>query len=213
MGKKIVSQLVNKGLLNSYADIFYLDQDLLKRLDRMGDKSAWNLKNAIEQSKNITFDRLIYSMGIRHVGEHLASLLANQFHSLSRLMTATLEDLAAIEGIGPIVAESVFHFFQQEENRTTIHRILSSGVEILYDAPSEETLKGKVFVITGSLNMLTRSQAQKAIETAGGKVTGSVSRNTDFLVVGENPGSKLQRAKELGVEIIDEPTLNKLLYG
>jgi DNA ligase (NAD+) len=184
---------------------------MLKNLERMGPKSAENIMEAIEKSKQITLARFVYSLGIRHVGEHVAGILATTFGSLEKLMVATVDDLTAVDGVGPVVAESIEDFFKQDENRTAVDDIVAGGVRILGETPRKQGgLEGKVFVLTGTLETLTRSQAKKIIETAGGKVTGSVSRNTDYLVAGASPGSKLQRATELGVPIIDEETLMRL---
>jgi DNA ligase (NAD+) len=211
LGDKLVEQLVDKDLFKSYADLFYLDEEKLIALERMGPKSARNLTSAIETSKKISFHRFLYALGIRHVGEHVARILANNFESLEKLNMGTFDDLKSIEGIGPIVAESVINFFGQDENRKVVKRILGSGIDIIQDAPlKEEHLKGKVFVLTGTLKGMTRSEAKEMIEKAGGKVTGSVSRNTDYLVAGTAPGSKLNRAVDLGTEIITEETLKKL---
>ncbi|MBU0988249.1 MAG: NAD-dependent DNA ligase LigA, partial [Proteobacteria bacterium] len=155
--------------------------------------------------------RFVYALGIRHAGEHVANVLADHFKNLEKLMSATVEDLQAIEGIGPVVADSLANFFKREENRKIIDRILNSGVKILEKTDTREaSLAGKVFVLTGTLETLTRSDAKNMIGKAGGKVAGSVSRNTDFLVVGASPGSKLSRAQELGVTVIDEAALIRL---
>ncbi len=211
LGDKLVEQLVDKGLLFSYADIFRLNEDTLKNLERMGPKSAENIIGAIEKSKQITLARFIYSLGIRHVGEHVAGILATRFGSPEKLIGATLDDLTAIKGVGPVVAESIAGFFKEPENRNTVNDIMAGGVRILGEAARKQgRLEGKIFVLTGTLETLTRTQAKNIIETAGGKVTGSVSRNTDYLVAGASPGSKLQRANDLGVPIIDEETLRRL---
>ncbi|MBU0987989.1 MAG: NAD-dependent DNA ligase LigA, partial [Proteobacteria bacterium] len=212
LGDKLIEQLVEKKLLHSYADIFQLKEDVLKDLERMGSKSAENIVRAIEASKQITINRFIYALGIRHVGEHVAGILARSFKSLEKLIGTKKEELGAIGGVGPVVAESIVGFFGQDENRKIVTKIIDSGVQILRDnAHKQGTLAGKIFVLTGTLETLTRDEAKKAIERAGGKVTGSVSRNTDYLVAGASPGSKLKRAEELGVDIIDEKTLMKLM--
>ena len=210
LGDKLVEQLVDKGLLFSYAEIFRLDEDTLKNLERMGAKSAENIMDAIEKSRQITLARFIYSLGIRHVGEHVAGILATTFGSLEKLIGATVDDLTAVDGVGPVVAESITSFFKASENRNTVNDIMAGGVRILDETTRKQSLlEGKVFVLTGTLETLTRSQAKTIIETAGGKVTGSVSRNTDYLVAGTSPGSKLQRATDLAVPIIDEETLRR----
>jgi len=212
LGDKLVEQLVDKELLSTFADIFNLTEGILSELERMGAKSAANLKNAIESSKSISFARFLFALGIRHVGEHVATLLADHFSDLHSLMNSSREKLEAIEGIGPIVAESVASYFKQAENRRTISQILDSGVKI-EAAVRKKTgkLTDRVFVLTGALQNFTRSEAKALIEAAGGKVSGSVSGRTDYVVAGDSPGSKLERARELGVEIIDEATLSKML--
>ncbi len=212
LGEKLIEQLVDKELLYSYADIFKLKEDMLKNLDRMGSKSAGNIVRAIEDSKRITLNRFIYALGIRHVGEHVAGILARSFESLEKLIDTTKEELEAIDGVGPVVAASIVDFFGQDENRKIVIKFIDSGVRIFSNnAHKQGTLAGKIFVLTGTLATLTRDEAKKVIENAGGKVTGSVSRNTDYLVAGASPGSKLKRAQELGVDIIDEETLKKMM--
>ena len=212
LGEKLIEQLVDKDLLFSYADIFRLKEDMLKNLDRMGSKSAANILSAIEESKRVTLSRFLYALGIRNVGEHVAGILAGSFESLKRLIGATPGELVAIDGVGPVVAESIVEFFKKDENRKIIDDMIVNGVKIFRDnAHKQDTLAGKIFVLTGILETLTRSEAKRAIEEAGGKVAGSVSRNTDYLVAGASPGSKLKRAQELGVDIIDEQTLMRLM--
>jgi DNA ligase (NAD+) len=211
MGDKLINQLVDKGLLSSYADIFGLSEDTLQALERMGPKSAENIINAIKKSKRISFKRFLYGLGIRHVGEHVAGIIASRFKNIDSLAGATPEDLAFLEGIGPVVAESAVRFFRQDENRKALNKIMDSGVHVYFEGEKKQgAVSDKSFVLTGALESMTRSQAKKLIETAGGRVTGSVSRSTDYLVVGASPGSKLDQAKKLGVEIIDEAAL--LMY-
>lgn len=211
LGTKLVDQLVDKKLLSSFADIFNLDENALSELERMGAKSAANLKNAIEHSKSIAFARFLFALGIRHVGEHVAALLADHFHDLDALMDCPREELESVEGIGPIVAESITHFFDQERNLHIVNQLFDSGVK-LETAARRKTgkLKDQVFVLTGALQNFSRSQAKALIEAAGGKVSGSVSGNTDYVVAGESPGSKLTKAKELGVAVIDEARFKEL---
>ena len=211
LGDKLVDQLVAEGLVTTYADLFNLEIDTLAGLERMGKKSAENLINAIAASKKISFARFMYSLGIRHVGEHIAALLADQFDSLEQLADSSEEMLTAIEGIGPIAARSIVDFFKQAENLDTIRRILQSGIQIEFASPViRKSLAGRTFVLTGALATMTRQQAKEQIAAAGGKVSGSVSRNTDFIVVGESPGSKLAKARELGVTVIDEAKFKEL---
>jgi DNA ligase (NAD+) len=174
-------------------------------------KSATNIINAIEEKKQITLSRFLYALGIHHVGEHVAGILASTFQSLENLLRATTDDLEAVEGVGPVVAKSVANFFQQDENKKAVNDISANGVIILQeDRKKRGALENKVFVLTGTLETMTRTQAKKSIEMAGGRVAGSVSRNADYLVVGISPGSKLKRANELGIEVIDETTLKKI---
>jgi len=212
LGTKLVDQLVDKKLLSSFADIFRLDENALGELERMGAKSAANLVNAIENSKSITLARFLFALGIRHVGEHVAELLADHFHDLAAIRDCPREELELIEGIGPIVAESIANFFGQESNLQIINQLLDNGVKLkIADRIKNDRLKDRVFVLTGTLPNLTRSQAQALIAAAGGKVSGSVSGNTDYVVAGESAGSKLNKAKELGVKIIDEAALKEML--
>ncbi len=212
LGDKLVDQLVEKGLVSSFADLFQLEAETLAALDRMGAKSAENLIRALEQSKDIRFSRFLYALGIRHVGEHVAVLLADHFGDLKQLMGCPEDELTAIEGVGPVVAKSISTFFKQENNIASVQRILNSGIRIKYQSPKiATTLAGKVFVLTGTLASMTRRDAREKIEARGGKLSGSVSRNTDFVVAGESPGAKLAKAMDLGVEVIDEAALLELL--
>ena len=212
LGDKLVEQLVDNGLLASYADIFYLDAVKVEDMERMGPRSTEKLAYAIEKSKKIKFNRFLYALGIRHVGEHVAKILAEKFKSLDNLLLATAKEIEAVEGVGFVIAESVVIFFKQNTNREVISRIIESGVCILFQTVEKErTLENKVFVLTGTLEDLTRNQAKEMIEAAGGRVSGSVSKKTDYLVAGSSPGSKLSLAKDLGVEIIDQATLQKML--
>ena len=214
LGDKLVDQLVEKKLLMSFADLFKLDADTLAELERMGAKSAANLIQAIENGKQISFARFVYALGIRHVGEHVAVLLAGHFASLEALVSCSKDDLIAIEGIGPVVAKSIASFFSREENLIIVDRILNSGAQIIFESQKMTgLLKGKVFVLTGTLEHMTRRQAKEMITAAGGKVSGSVSKNTDYVVAGEAAGSKLAKARELGIDIIDEVAFKEMLEG
>jgi len=214
LGEKLTGQLVDAGLLTSYADIFQLTIEKLLKLNRMGQKSAENLISAIDRSKKIQLNRFLYSLGIRHVGENIADILAGKWESLKAVMQQTPESLAAVEGIGKTIAESLHGFFSDPGNREILDRLLENGVEILPVTPvARKTLEGKFFVLTGTLPNLTRSQAKALIEASGGKVGSAVSRNTSYLVAGEAAGSKLEAARKIGVEIIDEPALMQLLEG
>jgi DNA ligase (NAD+) len=213
LGEKLIDQLVDLKLISSCADIFHLTADSLQKLDRMGPKSADNLIKAIENRKRISFHRFLFGLGIRHVGEHAAKILSGAFQNLSELEKTTGPQLEAIDGIGPVVAASISIFFSQEENRRIIQRLIDGGVTIIYDAPRvfKNKLSGKSFVLTGTLESLSRSQAKTLIEGAGGKVSGSVSRKTDYVVAGESPGSKLEAARELGVPVLNESEFKALV--
>jgi len=212
LGDKLVDQLVERKLLTSYADLFKLDAKTLAGLERMGAKSAANLVQAIENGKRISFARFIYALGIRHVGEHVAVLLAAHFESLEALVGCSKDGLIAIEGIGPVVAASIASFFSRKENLIIVERILYSGVQIVFEVPKMAgRLDGKVFVLTGTLQSMTRRQAKEMIAAAGGKMSGSVSRNTDYVVAGESTGSKLAKARELGIDIIDEDAFREMI--
>jgi len=211
LGDKLVDQLVDKQMVSSYADLFKLDAESLTALDRMGAKSAENLMDAIESSKQVSFARFLYALGIRHIGEHIAVLLASQFDSLEMLTNCSEEQLTAIEGVGPVVAKSFTSFFRQAENLATVQRTLNSGVQILFEAPAKTGgLAGKTFVLTGALETMTRRQSKEMVEAAGGKVRSAVSRNTDFVVAGDSPGSKLAKARELGVAVLNEAEFKEL---
>jgi DNA ligase (NAD+) len=216
LGDKLIDQMVEKNLLASFGDIFELERKVVAGLDRMGVKSARNLLNAIDGSKNVSLQRFIYALGIRHVGEHVARLLAERFRYLESLSNASMEELESIGGVGSKVAGSLVSFFSRAENGDIIHRLFQNGVHI--ESPglpkqSEDPLAGKSFVLTGTLSGITREQAKKMIEASGGRVIGAVSRKTDFVVAGSSPGSKFRRARELGVRVIDESELQRLVGG
>ncbi|MDJ0720431.1 MAG: NAD-dependent DNA ligase LigA [Desulfobacterales bacterium] len=214
LGRKIVAQLVDKGLVKSFPDLFGLEVETLAGLERLAEKSARNLVDAINASRKIDLDRFIFALGIRHVGEHAARLMAREFGTWEKLADARLEDLEAIDGIGPIVGQSLVSFCSQETNRRMMQSLLARGLELVAPAESNTStdgLAGKTFVITGTLAGMTRRQAKEAVEAAGGKVTGSVSRKTNFLVAGEAPGSKYAKAESLGVVILNESEFRRLL--
>ena len=212
LGEKLVDQLVEKGLVKTYADLFRLDAETLSRLDRMGEKSAENLIAALEAGKRVLLSRFIYALGIRHVGEHVASILADRFGDLDKWIAAPEDELAAVDGVGPVIAASIRAFFGRHENREVVEQLKDAGVKIHHEKKETDLggLAGKVFVLTGALSGMTRDDAKRRIEAAGGKVTGSVSGKTDYLVVGGEPGSKLERAQQLGVEILNEEAFEAL---
>ena len=212
LGDKLVEQLVAKKILSSYADIFSLDKQTLSALGRMGEKSAANLMRAIAMRKEVSLSRFVYALGIRHVGEHTAKIMAAELQTLENLIVAAKEELEGLDGLGPIVAASVVAFFGKAANQKIVSQILHSGVKIVKTGETVPgSLAGKVFVLTGMLAGLTRSEARELIEGASAKVAGAVSRNTNYLVAGKSPGSKLRRAQELGVQIIDETEFKVLL--
>ncbi len=216
LGEQRVDQLVDGGLVRVLPDIFSLDAARLAALDRMGGKSAAKLVAAIDASRATTLARLIYALGIRHVGEATARDLARHFGSLDALMEAPVGALEAVPDVGPVVAESIRLFFEQTHNREVLAQLRAAGVHWSEQAsvPGQGgtgVLEGRVFVLTGTLPHLGRDDVKARIEAAGGRVTGSVSKKTDFVVAGAEPGSKLARAMELGVTVLDEAALMELL--
>ena len=214
LGDKLVDQLVDRGLVHSPADVYGLSLDTLAGLERMAEKSAANLLAAIEASKTTTLARFIFALGIRNVGEATARDLALHFGSLDKLLAATETDLLAVRDVGPIVAQSIVQFFAESHNLDVVNKLRGAGVhwpESTGVQQSSGILAGKTLVLTGSLPTLTRDAAKEKIEAAGGKVAGSVSKKTDYVVAGEEAGSKLAKAQELGVTILDEAGLLALL--
>ena len=214
LGDKLITQLIEKGLVTEPADLYELTKEDLLTLDKVAEKSATNLLQAIEKSKKTTLAKFIYALGIRHVGEHIAGVLASHFGSIEALKNASEEEFMAIEEIGPEIAQSIVSYFQDEENRRQLKRLLDSGIEL--EAPAklaESPIAEKTFVLTGTLASMTRSQAKEIIEKFGGRVSSSVSSATDYLVAGESPGSKLAKAREKGVSILSEEEFLKLIGG
>ncbi|MDR0379186.1 MAG: NAD-dependent DNA ligase LigA [Candidatus Accumulibacter sp.] len=214
LGEKIVEQLTGAGLLKTPADLYALDVPTLAALDRMGEKSAENLVAAIGKSKDTTLTRFVFALGIRNVGESTARDLARHFGKLDALMAADVAMLEAVPDVGPVVAESIVDFFAETHNREVIERLIESGVRWPESEGRVEAapgpLTGKVFVLTGTLPSLSRDEARALIEAAGGKVSGSVSKKTDYVVAGTDAGAKLDKARELGLRIIDEAELREL---
>ncbi|HEX7026722.1 MAG TPA: NAD-dependent DNA ligase LigA, partial [Gammaproteobacteria bacterium] len=214
LGDKLVDQLVEQKLIKHVDDLFSLTQEQLAALERMGDKSAANLIEALEKSKTTTLPRFIYALGIREVGEATAAGLANHFGDLETLMKADAEVLQAVPDVGPVVAEHVATFFEQAHNREIIDKLIDAGVhwpKIKKAASAAKPLDGKTYVLTGTLSGMTREEAKEKLQQLGAKVAGSVSKNTTAVIAGENPGSKLIKAEELGVPVLDEAELMKLL--
>jgi DNA ligase (NAD+) len=213
LGYKLVEQLVDREMVKDPADLYYLTRDDLLKLERMGERLAQNILDAIQGSKRPTLPRLIQALGIRNVGEHLAGVLAREFGSLNRLQEATAEQLVAVREVGPIVAESIRAFFSNDRNLQVLEKLSRAGVQfpVFREVKGPEPLAGQTFVLTGGLVSYTRHQARALIARLGGQVVSSVSARTDVLVVGENPGSKLQKARALGVKTMDEDEFKKLV--
>jgi len=214
LGEKLARKLFDLGLIRDVADLYELRAEQLAPLEGLGEKSAQNLIRAIERSKERPFDRVLFGLGIRHVGSATAELIAERFSGEELLRGVGVEELTQIEGVGEIVARAVVEYFSLEENRKLVRRLMEHGLNFgpVRGKPEEGPLSGRRLVITGTLSR-PRSEISDLIEGAGGTVTSSVSRNTDYLVAGENPGSKLERARELGVPVLDEEGLRRLLSG
>ena len=206
LGDKLIAKLIEEKLIQDPADIYYLKLEQLLPLERMGEKLASNIISAIERSKKTTLPKLLYALGIRNVGEHIAEVLSNHFRTMDNIKNATIEELTSILEIGPTIAESIYNFFHNEKNLHLLDKLFAAGVE--YEPVTTEEkpqpLAGKTFVFTGALSSLTRSEAEAMVKRLGGKATSSVSKKTDFVVVGENPGSKYKKAITLGVKTITE---------
>ncbi|PIY28261.1 MAG: DNA ligase [Comamonadaceae bacterium CG_4_9_14_3_um_filter_60_33] len=216
LGEKLVDQLVDAGIIHTLPDLYRLGFTALAKLARMADKSAQNILDALEKSKQTTLPRFIFGLGIRHVGEATAKALARHFGKLDAIMDASEENLLAVADVGPIVAQSIRTFFDQTHNREVVEQLRACGVTWLEGEPAPVTaqpLSGQTFVLTGTLPTLGREEAKALIEAAGGKVAGSVSKKTSFVVAGAEAGSKLDKAQELGVAVIDESRLKEMLDG
>jgi DNA ligase (NAD+) len=211
MGESLVNQLIERGLVKNVADIYDLTKKDLLSLERFADKSAQNILDEIDNSKKLPLERVIYGLGIRFVGERTAQFLAEHFGSMDALANATAEQLEEVNEVGPRIAESIAEFFGNPANRKLVERLGKAGLAFKGQKKERGTkLAGKTFVLTGTLGKYSRDEAKKLIEDAGGKVTGSVSKKTDYVVAGTDAGSKLDKAKELGVAVIDEREMEKL---
>ncbi len=210
-GSKLAESLVDKGLMKTIADVFALDFDTLATWEGMGEKKITNLRLGIESRKHIALSRFIYALGIRHVGQATASALAKHFKTLSAVQKASEEDLIEINDVGPEVAASLIHFFAEEHNQQVLQQMFEYGVQVLDDETAEadgnHPLAGKTVVITGSFSNIKRNQAKILLQQLGAKVASAVSKNTDILIAGEKAGSKLKKAEELGVQVVDETQL------
>jgi DNA ligase (NAD+) len=215
LGEALVDQLLDKKLVVSIPDIYGLRLDDLAALDRMGPKSAKNLMDEIEASKKNELARLIFALGIRHVGEKLARTLAARYGDMETLAAAAPDDLLQVEDIGPVVAESLVFFFRQPESRALLDRLKTAEIRFRDESPAAAggplPLAGLTFVVTGKLAAFSREEAKAEIERRGGTVTDSVSGKTGYLVVGEDAGSKLAKAQKLGVKTLDEEEFRKIL--
>jgi DNA ligase (NAD+) len=216
LGDKLVDQLVDAGIINTLPDLYRLGFTALANLARMADKSAQNILDALEKSKQTTLPRFLFGLGIRHVGEATAKALARHFGRLDAIMDASEDELLAVADVGPIVAQSIRTFFDQAHNREVVEQLRACGVTWPEGEPAPvapQPLSGQTFVLTGTLPTLSREEAKALIEAAGGKVAGSVSKKTSYVVAGAEAGSKLDRARELGVAVLDEDQLKELLDG
>jgi len=213
LGYKFLEQMIDKKIIQDQADLYFLKKEDMMKMDRMGDKLAQNLLDAIDQSRNPSLDNLIYALGIRNVGYHLAGVLAKNFKSIDNLAKQTVDDLTQVYEIGPIVAQSIYNFFHNPKNLKVLEKLKKGGVKFPVEKikAKETPLSGKTFVLTGGLDSFTRDEAQKIIEDMGGRVSSSVSKKTDYVVVGKDPGSKYDSALKLGVKTINEEEFKKLI--
>lgn len=215
LGPAVINQLLQAGLIHNAADLYYLKKEQLLTLERMGEKSADNLLNSLENSKQRTLAQVIFALGIRLVGQNVAKVLARQFHSLETLQQADYDTLVVIDEVGPKIAESITDYFQKDRHTAFLQRLAEAGVRLSGNEAEQKqenaAFAGKIFVLTGTLPTLDRREASAMIEQAGGKASGSVSKKTDYVLAGENAGSKLTKAQELGIAIIDEETFLQML--
>ncbi|MFQ5881819.1 MAG: NAD-dependent DNA ligase LigA [Candidatus Methylomirabilales bacterium] len=213
LGEAVVNQLVERGLVKDFADLYHLDVETLASLERLAQKSAKNLYDAIQGSKGRGLARLLFGLGIRYIGAHAAGLLAQHYGSMERLLMATEEELAGIFGIGPRIAASVARFLAHEENRHVIERLQAVGANMIEEVAGagKKVLAGKTFVLTGTLKDFTRDEARAVITRLGGRVSASVSKKTDYVIVGQDPGSKYEDARRLGVPVLNEAAFRDLI--
>jgi len=213
LGIALIEQLIAAGLVTNFSDLYRLTKEDLLSLERMGEKSAQNVLDAIEASKTRPLWRFLAGLGIRHVGSQSAQVLADRFGSLDAIRNAPQEELETTDQVGPVMAESVYRYFHDPRHRAVVDDLLAAGVKPQSPAPKKAAgkLQGKTIVVTGGLKNFSRQQVEQAIRDAGGKVSSSVSKKTDFVLAGEDPGSKLDKARSLGVEVIDEPQFVKML--
>jgi DNA ligase (NAD+) len=210
-GYATLNQLIDRQMVRDPSDLFHLTKQQFLSLDGFAEKSAQNLIDRIEASKVVTMERFIAALGIPHVGWTMATILANHFDAIQPLEDASVDDLRSMSGVGPIVAEGIHEYFQRPESRRLIQRLLEAGVTPKAPERHEGPLVGKTFVITGTLSSMTRGQAEDRIKMLGGAIASGVSKKTDYVVVGADPGSKLEKAQKLKIAILDETAFLKLL--
>ncbi|MFO7923036.1 MAG: NAD-dependent DNA ligase LigA [Bacteroidales bacterium] len=212
LGEKIIESLVDMGMINRIPDLYHLNPSDFKKLDGFAEKSSQKLYKAIQDSKKAQLSVFLYALGIRHVGRHVAGVLAREFGTLDKITDASYDELAGIREIGPEIAESINHFFNNKDNLMMIDELKKAGVKVFKEKTSQsKKLEGKTFVLTGELDEFTRSEAEEKIESLGGRATSSVSNNTDYVIAGREPGSKLDEAKKRKVKILDEKKFKKLI--
>jgi len=214
LGTKIIDHFFEQGMIKNISDIYNLDYEQIQKMEGFGEKSAENLREAIEFSKKTTLAKFIYALGIRNVGEATSKDIVKKLGSLDNIMKASIDDFLEINDIGPVVAQSLHQFFQEDVNKSIINNIVQFGVkwdDQAQNESNEQKLNQQTFVVTGTLESFSRDQIKELIENNGGKVSGSVSKKTSYVIIGDNPGSKADKAVELGVKIINEKQLMELL--
>jgi DNA ligase (NAD+) len=212
LGYKLLDQMIDKRIIEDQADLYFLKKEDLMRMNRMGDKLAQNILKAIDKSRRPALSNLIYALGIRNVGTHLAGILAGRFKSMENLASRSVEDLTQVHEVGPVVAQSIYTFFRNPKNLTVLEKLKAGGVVFPLEEGSaaDMPLAGKTFVLTGGLDSFSREEARKIIQGLGGRVSSSVSRKTDFVVVGKDPGSKYDEARRLGIKTLNEEEFKKM---
>jgi DNA ligase (NAD+) len=217
LGTSIIEIFLQKGFIKDIADLYKLieHKEELIKLERFGEKSINNIINSIEESKKKPFEKVLFAIGIRHIGEKSAKIIAKHFNSIDKLSTASAEDISSVHEIGPKIAESIANFFKDEKSKILIEKLKKAGINFKSEKVNEENLnpnfKSKTFVLTGSLENYTRDKATEIIENLGGRVSSSVSKNTDYVLAGAEAGSKLDKARKLGVKIISEKEFNAMI--
>ena len=220
LGPAIIDQLVEKGLIKDISGLYFIKREDLISLERLGEKSSNNLLKAIEESKKRSLANLIYGLEIRYVGVHTSEVISKHYPNFEKFKRASLEELVKIKEIGPKIAESILFFFKQKENLKILEKLITAGLNLgenkegkMVEKEENQILTGKQFVLTGTLKEFSRDQAKMIIKHLGGRITGSVSSKTDFVVLGENPGSKYEDAKKLGIRVINEEEFKKIIYN